>query len=255
MDATRLADVLTDVRPELLRYLTRLTGSPDEAQDVCQTAYVRAHEALDRAPSAADELRRWLFRIATNLALDGLRRQKRRLAHDVIELRQVAEGSAAFMKYSAAMVATPEATNIVREHLDVCFGCVVGNLPSAHAASVLLRELHDFSVAEIAEILGARPTQVKNWIQSGRRTMQDRYAETCALVTKRGMCHQCSELSEFFQVPGPGEIGITEAAMDERLSVLRPLKDTALGAWHRNLLSLCETVSSHVAGRRPRNPR
>ena len=254
MDDAQLATTLTDIRPELLRYLTRLTGSPDSAEDVVQQTYIRAHGALERAPTSSEEQRRWLFRIATNLALDELRRRKRWQAGGVIELRQLAEGNAAFMERSAAMVATPEATTIVREHLDVCFGCVVRNLPAAQAASVLLRELHDFSVAEVATILDSRPTQVKNWIQSGRRTMQARYAETCALVTKRGICHQCSELSTFFHAPGPSAIGIADAAMDERLSVIRPLKDVAVGTWHRNLLNLCETVNGHVRTGRSGRP-
>ena len=238
MDATDLATALTDIRPELLRYLTRLTGSPHGAEDVLQSAYVRAHEALDRAPSASDEVRRWLFRIATNLALDELRRKKRRHANGVVELRRLAEGNAAFIERSAALVATPEMTNVVREHVDTCFGCVVRNLPAAQAASVLLRELHDFSTAEIAEILDARTTQVKNWLQTGRRTMQDRYAETCALVTKRGVCHQCTELSDYFHAPGPAVVGMSEGVIEERLSVIRSLNKTAMGEWHQRLLSL-----------------
>ncbi len=241
MDATRLAAALTDIRPELLRYLTRLTGSPQGAEDVVQSTYVRAHEALARAPSTSDELRRWLFRIATNLTLDELRRKKRWRANSVIELRQLAEGNASFMATSAALVATPEMTNVVREHLDTCFGCVVRNLPEAQAASVLLRELHGFSVAEISGILGARPTQVKNWIQTGRGTMQDRYAETCALVTKQGVCHQCTELSDFVRAPGPAALGMSDGVMDERLSVIRPLNTNAVGEWHRRLLSLASS--------------
>lgn len=238
MDDALLADALTTIRPEIVRYLTRLTGNPDTAEDVVQTTYLRAHEALERAPSAPGELRRWLFRIATNLALDELRRRKRWHSKGVIELRQVAEADPAFMHRSAEMVGSPEVTHLVREHLDTCFGCVLRNLPLVQAASVLLREVHEFSIAEIAEVLGARNTQVKNWVQAGRRTMQDRYADTCALVTKRGVCHQCSELTEFFRAQGPRDFGITDAAMDERISVIRVLNNVPLGQWHRELLKL-----------------
>ncbi len=248
MDANHLAAALTEIRPELLRYLTRLTGNPYGAEDILQSSYVRAHEALDRAPSTSDEIRRWLFRIATNLALDELRRRKRWRANSVIELRQLAEGNAEFMAQSAALVATPEMTNVVREHLDVCFGCVVRNLPDAQAASVLLRELHGFSVAEISEMLDARPTQVKNWLQAGRRTMQDRYAGTCALVTKQGICHQCTELSAYFRAPRPEVLGISNGVMEERLSAIRPLNKTAVGEWHRRLLDLASSNEVSEAG-------
>ena len=238
MDDVHLAAAFTGIRLELVRYVTRLTGTPESAEDVVQTTYVRAHEALGRAPCSADEVRRWLFRIATNLALDELRRRKRWQADDVIELRQLAEGNPAFMARSAAMAGSPEMLSVVREHIDTCFGCVLRNLPAKQAVTVLLRELHDFSIVEIAEILGARPAQVKNWLQAGRRTMQDRYAETCALVTKRGVCHQCSELSDYFRAPGPHDIGVTDGSMDQRLHVIRVLNDVPLGRWHRDLLTV-----------------
>ena len=216
MDAAQLADALTRIRSELVRYLTRLTGSPEAAEDAAQSTYVRACQAPDRAPSDPNEVRRWLFRIATNLALDELRRRKRWMPTNVVEIRELAEASPSFMERSAQMVATPEVAALVREHIDACFGCVVRNLPSEQAAAVLLRELHQFSYDEVAEILGARPTQVKNWIQTGRRTMQDRYAATCALITKTGICHQCTELSDFFQAPGPAAVGVTDGSGKSR---------------------------------------
>lgn len=242
MDDVQLAAAVTEIRPELLRYLTRLTGSPETAEDIAQTTYLRAHAAIARAPAAAEERRRWLFRIATNLALDELRRRTRWRARTVIELRELAEANPAFMARSAAMIATPEVAHLVREHLDTCFGCVVRNLPGQQAAAVLLRDLHAFSVAEVAGMLDARPAQVKNWIQAGRQTMHDRYADTCALMTKSGVCHQCSELSGFFRVPGPEAAGIRAGSLDERLDAIRPLNSSPLGAWHRALLMLQQAV-------------
>jgi RNA polymerase sigma-70 factor, ECF subfamily len=242
MDAAELADALTAIRSELVRYLTRLTGSPEAAEDAAQSTYVRASEASDRAPSDSREVRRWLFRIATNLALDELRRRKRWTLTDVETMRDVAEASPAFVARSAEMAATPEVTTLVREHVDACFGCVVRNLPPQHAAAVLLRELHEFSYDEVAGILGARPAQVKNWIQTGRRTMHDRYASTCALITKTGICHQCTELSDFFQSPGPAALEISDGSVANRLRVLRRLNSTPVGSWHRSLLTLVNSV-------------
>jgi predicted DNA-binding protein (UPF0251 family) len=147
------------------------------------------------------------------------------------------------MARSAALIGTPEVAHLVREHVETCLGCVNRNLPAQQAAAVLLRELHGFSVEEAAEILAARPTQVKNWIQTGRRKMQDRYAETCALVTKGGVCHQCSELSAFFRVSGPASVGISAGSLDERFDVIRALSGVPLGTWHRALLHLPEVTS------------
>jgi RNA polymerase sigma factor (sigma-70 family) len=58
----------------LRRYLARFTGDPDLAADLAQEAFVRL---LERPP--ADNIARpWLFRVATNLALDSVRTQSRR---------------------------------------------------------------------------------------------------------------------------------------------------------------------------------
>ena len=243
MNDAALATALTGIRPELTRYLTRLLGHPDAADDVVQSTYVQAHQALDRAPHDTDGMRRWLFRIASNLALDEIRRRKRWGRNGVLELREMAENNQAFMERSAALIGTPEVAHLVREHVETCLGCVNRNLPAQQAAAVLLRELHGFSVEQAAEILAARPTQVKNWIQTGRRKMQDRYAETCALVTKGGMCHQCSELSAFFRVPGPASVGISAGSLNERFDVTRALNEAPLGEWHRALLHLPELTS------------
>ncbi|HEX2094099.1 MAG TPA: sigma-70 family RNA polymerase sigma factor [Longimicrobiaceae bacterium] len=65
--------------PRLFRYLHRLTGSPDTADDLAQESFVRL---VSRPPPDAD-VQPWLFRVATNLFLDGARaagRHRRLLA-------------------------------------------------------------------------------------------------------------------------------------------------------------------------------
>ena len=72
------------------------------------------------------------------------------------------------------------------------------NLGPEQAAALLLAEVYGFTVGEAAEILGATFGQAKNWIQTARARMQEKYAATCALIAKQGVCYQCVELSEFF---------------------------------------------------------
>jgi len=58
----------------LLRYLTRYTGDPDTAADYAQDAYLRL---LESPPKHDNNLRAWLFTVATNLVRDGWKRQSR----------------------------------------------------------------------------------------------------------------------------------------------------------------------------------
>jgi RNA polymerase sigma-70 factor, ECF subfamily len=60
--------------PQLFRYLNRLTGSPDLADDIAQESFVR----LLARPLPEEEARRWLFTVATNLVRDSARTSKTR---------------------------------------------------------------------------------------------------------------------------------------------------------------------------------
>jgi RNA polymerase sigma factor (sigma-70 family) len=62
-------------QPALVRYLARLVGDPEAAADAAQEAFVRL---LERPP-APDAIRAWLFRVATNAALQSARTRARRL--------------------------------------------------------------------------------------------------------------------------------------------------------------------------------
>jgi RNA polymerase sigma-70 factor (ECF subfamily) len=138
----------------------------------------------------------------------------------------------------------PEMELIAREHLAVCFACTLRNLPPRQAGALLLREVHGFSSAEVAETLEATPGQVKNWLQQARRAMADRYAQTCALITKAGVCYQCVELDDFFNGRRRDPLAGSDRSLAARLTILRETRKAALGPWHRRMLGLVEALLS-----------
>ena len=240
MDATRLAAIWNAIRPELLGYLRRLVVRAELAEDVCQTTYVKALEALERAPKVPEETRAWLFRIATNTALDELRRHSSWRESTLFELRERAEADPHFVRLSQEFIGTPETKAIAREHLAVCFACVLRSFPQHKAAALLLKEVHDFPLDEIARWLEATPVQVKNWLQETRREMERRYEGTCALVSKRGVCHQCVELDGFFHAAAGAPLSPGQSSLDARLAVLRELRTSARSPWHDLMLELLD---------------
>ncbi len=72
-----LAELFARHHVELYRYAARFTGDADLAEDVVQDVFVRLAE---RPPADQANLRGWLFRVATTVALDALRTARRRLA-------------------------------------------------------------------------------------------------------------------------------------------------------------------------------
>ncbi len=63
---------------------------------------------------------------------------------------------------------------------------------------MLLKEIFDFKVAEIATILNVTEGVVKHTLLDARKIMQDIFDHRCSLINKNGACHQCSELNGLF---------------------------------------------------------
>ena len=74
-DCRAFAELVRRYGASVLGYLTKLTGSRDKAEDLLQETFKRVHEYAHTI--RGDSFRPWLFEIATNLALNGLRRQSR----------------------------------------------------------------------------------------------------------------------------------------------------------------------------------
>lgn len=242
MDKDRLARAYERIRPELTAFLRRLVARADTAEDLAQGTALRALEAIDRAPAKDEELRPWLYRIAARLGLDELRRVGRRRETWLVEAKAAAERNPAFIRRVTSFKGSPETAGIAREHLAVCFGCTTGQLPPEEAAALLLKEVAGFTTQEVAEVLEARFAQVKNWLQQARAAMTAKYARTCALVNKQGVCHQCVELDAALGAGQGNPLQGTTADLDSRLAVLRSFRTAPPGRWERLLLEIFDEL-------------
>jgi RNA polymerase sigma factor (sigma-70 family) len=131
------AEVAERHRAEVLRYLMRLLGNEADAQDVCQEVFLRAQPAFARlAPHS--NTRAWLYRIATNGALNAKRQRARRGAH-------IVEVDLDSLPATAAGDRRGEFRAVRR---------AVGALPARQRAALMLRQFHDLTYAEIAAAVG-----------------------------------------------------------------------------------------------------
>ena len=240
-----VAQAYQQSRRELRSYLTRIVLRPDVAEELVQQAAVKLIEAQQDdkgAPPDAEGMRAWLFRVGTNLAIDHLRRHSTWRENIMLEAREVAERTDAFLAESSLLRGSAEMSAIAREHLAVCFACTLRNLPTQQAAALLLVEVYGFTVDEAAGILDASFGQAKNWIQSARGYLNDKYGTTCALITKQGVCHQCVELSEFFHGRQDDPLEGTARDVDARIAILRERREATLGPWHKLMMRLVDDV-------------
>lgn len=228
-------------RHALSAYLTRLVVREDIAEELVQQTALRALEQ-EQLPATPKELRAWLFRIATNLALDHLRKHSTWKEHMLVETRDRAEGDSSFVAESRLLVGSAEMKTIAKDHLAVCFGCTMRNLAPEQSAALLLKAVYDFTVEEVAGVLGASFGQTKAWIQEARRVLRAKYSTSCALVTQEGVCFQCVELDGFFQAGAGDPLAGSSGDIDARLAILRERREAPLGTWHRQMMRLVSEV-------------
>lgn len=237
----RLAHAWRVSRDQLVSYVTRLVVRSDVAEEIVQETAVRMLETAG-VPGEPAAMRAWLFRVATNLGLDHLRRHSTWRETVLLDARERAQDDGAFIEESQLMRGSPETKAIAREHLVVCLSCTLRNLKPEESAALLLKEIYDFTNDELAEMLGATFGQAKNWVQSARVKLTARYAETCALVTQKGVCYQCVELDQFFRANRGDPLAGSDRSLDARIAVLRDLRETPLGPWHRRMMRLVDEL-------------
>jgi RNA polymerase sigma-70 factor (ECF subfamily) len=155
----------------LYRTALRLTHVPADAEDLVQETYLKAFRAVDRF-QAGTNLRAWLFTILHNTARNRARdRARDTVTVDSEAVERADEGVGAWSR--TGVVETPE-TLLLRETLTPDLQAAIEALPGAFRQAVWLRDVEEFSYAEIAEMLSIPVGTVMSRISRGRRLLFDR---------------------------------------------------------------------------------
>jgi RNA polymerase sigma-70 factor, ECF subfamily len=183
---------------QLKSYLFRLTASRNDAEDLTHDTFIKAYDKLSTFKLDAS-LKTWVFQIATNLAYNYLQRQKRWTPDVSEQAKKLVMGNEKLRNQIVQVHQNSlDAKYEMKEHIDTCFTCISKNLPIENQIALMLKDVYDFSVHEICQILSKTEGVVKYLLQDGRKTMVEIFDNRCALVNKKGVCHQCSELNGWF---------------------------------------------------------
>src|ERR1700704_6485392 len=153
VDARYLAflETVSTLRPSLHRYCARMTGSVMDGEDVVQEALIEAYRKLDQYDDSRP-LKPWLFRIAHNRCIDFLRRRGVR-----------AEAESASMGPDYVMPANPPILGVGR-----AVEQLVMSLPPKERACLLLKDVFDYTLEEIAELVDSTVGGVKAALNRAR---------------------------------------------------------------------------------------
>lgn len=190
--------LFSEFQNELKSYLYRLSASRSDAEDLLHDAFIKAFDNIAGFKEMSS-LKTWVFQIATNLTYNQLKKNKR-WETDVLE-----KGKKLAMSETEVFDAilhvnrnSSDAAYDIKEHIDTCFTCISKTLPIENQIALLLKDVYDFTVAEIRQIMDKSEGIVKHLLIDARRTLSEVFEQRCALVNKNGVCNQCSELNKLF---------------------------------------------------------
>ncbi|HKW59229.1 MAG TPA: sigma-70 family RNA polymerase sigma factor [Candidatus Dormibacteraeota bacterium] len=172
---------LDGYRAELTAYCYRMLGSPFDAEDAVQDAFVRAWRSRDQFEGRA-AVRSWLYRIATNVCLDMLKSKERRTTPmDLGPAREPVESSlnipteVSWLEPIPLHLVAPERdpaeVAVANESIRLAFVRALQHLPARQRAVLILRDVLDWQASEVAELLSTSVASVNSALQRARGTL------------------------------------------------------------------------------------
>ncbi len=167
-DVSSFDELLRRYRAPLIRYLYRLVRDQALAEDLAQEAFLRVYNARHRYRPDA-RFTTWLYRIATNLALNAIRDAKGRQRQDSGNSGEDSERSFEFVDTRVSveqeMIETDRG-RMIREAIE--------SLPENQRAAVILHKYQDVDYRQIAKVLKVSESAVKSLLFRAYETLRVR---------------------------------------------------------------------------------
>ena len=127
----------------IYNYALRMIGDPDRAADIAQDTFIKAYRKLDTLTDASSA-RSWIYRIATNTAIDAMRRHK-----NVVPMGDQEEHA-----YEQADGGPGPETQVLSGLLDERINRALLRLKANHRQCLILSDVEDMSSQQIGEVMG-----------------------------------------------------------------------------------------------------
>jgi RNA polymerase sigma-70 factor, ECF subfamily len=145
----------------IYNYVLRMVADPDRAADITQDTFIKAYRKLDTVTDATS-IRSWLYRIATNTAIDDMRRRRMVTTMGSDELPMASRADHRPGPEAEVMAAT----------LDERVQRALMTLRPNHRQCLLLSDLEDMSARQIGEVMGLSYAAVRTLLCRARGEMR-----------------------------------------------------------------------------------
>lgn len=198
-DIQSFSELFRKYQSDLKGYLYRLLTNRDDVEDLHHDVFIKSFESIGSFRGDLKHLKNWIYRIATNMALNELKKRKRWEINAQDECRDsLVNDPPAQREFSAKCQAATYNQYDIREHIDFCFTCIAQILPIEKQVVLMLKDVLGFKVAEIEFITGFSQGRIKHFARDIRKDMNAIFKERCSLINKDGTCYQCTELLGLF---------------------------------------------------------
>lgn len=182
-DEDAFTTLIEEHRQELRVHCYRLLGSYDEAEDLTQEAFLRAWRAVDTLADVENP-RAWLYKIATNVCLDFLRKHNRQPS-TYEPVPGIDSGSGPppprlpwLQPFPDEQLPEdpghqPDDQAVASETLELVFLTAIQQLPPRQRAAVILRDVARWSAQETADLLGSSLASANSAVQRGRTALRE----------------------------------------------------------------------------------
>ncbi|GAE37126.1 RNA polymerase sigma factor SigW [Halalkalibacter akibai] len=163
------SEIVELYKDKVFQVAYRMVGNMHEAQDIAQEAFLRAYTNIDSF-DLNRKFSTWLFRIATNVAIDRLRKKK-----PDFYLQEEVRGSDG-LTYESQLASDEESVDdqVVKLERQEWVQDEINQLPTKYRTIIILRYIEDLSIKEISEVLDIPPSTVKTRIHRGREALRKR---------------------------------------------------------------------------------
>ncbi|WP_394327622.1 RNA polymerase sigma factor SigW [Paenibacillus macquariensis] len=162
-DQQAFAEIVELYKDKIYHLGYRMLSNRHEAEDVVQETFLRVFKSLDRF-DPNQKFSTWIYRIATNLCIDRLRKRKATYSLDADMNDQ--EGLDGYSLIPSDD-RTPESELMISETKQIIYDAIE-SLPAKYKSVMILRYLQDLSLQEISDVLGMPVTTIKTRVHRGR---------------------------------------------------------------------------------------
>ena len=196
--------IFKEYQPKILRYLTRLTGMY-EAEDLSQEVFIKVESGLKNFRGES-KLSTWIYRIATNTAVDRMRspsfkyKVKDGTSSEATQMDDIDTEDRDL--FTGEKIESTD-QQYVRKEMNSCIRNFIENLPENYKAVVILSELEELKNKEIAEILHLTLDTVKIRLHRARAQLRKKLQSNCSFYRNEQnelSCDLKNEYEEFSKV-------------------------------------------------------